>query len=96
MNKERTEKVVEEITSFVNTMSLDSEGFIEAMSREHRTLQQSFTKLCLKWIENCASDNYRYDPRNEASHEVCKKIVESFIDNNDIANVEPSNFLPMI
>jgi len=90
------EKLTNEITNYVNSFSSKSEEFTEAMSREHRTLQQSFTRLCLKWIEHCASDEYRHDPRNEASHDICKTIVESFINSNDIANVAPSNFLPLI
>ena len=89
-------QLVEDITNYVNTMSLKPEEFTDSMSRQHRTLQQSFTRLCLKWIEYCASEEYRHDPRNEASHDVCKTIVESFMNSNDIANVEPSNFLPTI
>jgi hypothetical protein len=90
------EKLTNEITNYVNSFTLKSEEFTDAMSREHRTLQQSFTRLCLKWIEHCASDEYRYDPRNQASHNISKMIIESFMRDNDISNVEPSNFLPSI
>ena len=96
MERPDVNQLVEEITNYVNTMSLKPEEFTDAMSRQHRTLQQSFTRLCLKWIEYCASDEYRYDPRNEGSHDICKIIIESFMKANDITNVEPSNFLPTI
>ena len=59
--KDRSKKIVADLTSLVNSMSFKPDYFIEAMSRDHRTLQQSFTKLCLQWLEYVASDEYRYD-----------------------------------
>ena len=45
-----------EMTDFVNTFSTEPRTeFIQAMANEHRTLQQSFTRLCLDWIEHCAT-----------------------------------------
>ena len=72
-NKENAQKVAEMLNSF----TFDYEGFCKAMSYEHRTLQQSFTRLCIHWLCTCASDEYRYDGRNEASHEVAKALIES-------------------
>lgn len=72
-NKEQADKVAEMLNSF----SFDYKGFCEAMTREHRTLQQSFTRLCIHWLSTCASDDYQYDGRNEASHEVAKALIES-------------------
>lgn len=94
-NKERAEQIVDEITNFVNTMSLDPSEFIAAMAKEHRTLQQSFTKLCIQWLEYVASDDYRHDPRNEASHEIAKKMIEGFYKINHY-RMTPSAHLPMI
>jgi hypothetical protein len=53
-------------------------AFVERMGREHRTLQQSFTRLCAAWLEHLAflPDNY-YDARNEASVEYARKAVEA-------------------
>ena len=72
-NKENAQKVAEMLNSF----TIDYEGFCKAMSNEHRTLQQSFTRLCIHWLCTCASDEYRYDGRNEASHEVAKALIDS-------------------
>ena len=72
-NKENAQKVAEMLNSF----TFDYKGFCKAMSNEHRTLQQSFTRLCIHWLCTCASDEYRYDGRNEASHEVAKALIES-------------------
>ena len=71
-------ELTNEITNFLNTYGDKSPEFNKAMSNEHRTLQQNFTRLCLAWIEHCASDEYRYDGRNEASHNTSKAILEGF------------------
>lgn len=89
-------EMASEMTDFVNTFSSEGkEEFIQAMASEHRTLQQSFTRLCLKWIEHCASQDYRFDGRNESSHYVCKAMVEAYKEKQE--NLSPlSDYLPCI
>lgn len=70
-------KLASEISNAVNSFSFKEKLFCEAMGFEHKTLQQSFTRLCFAWLRYCASDDYRYDGRNEASHVAAKKIKES-------------------
>ena len=77
-NPEDIKNLVNDITNFVNSYTADEKQFIEQMSREHRTLQQSFTRLVLRWIEFCASEDYQYDLRNQDSHTICKTLVKSF------------------
>lgn len=88
-----TQELVNEITNFVNSFTPDESAFIEAMSREHRTLQQSFTRLVLKWLEFVASDDYRYDDRNKASHIIANTLIHLFKENR---NATPSQHLPFI
>lgn len=71
--KEQASKVAE----MLNSYSFNCEEFCKEMTKEHRTLQQSFTRLCIHWLCTCASDDYRYDGRNEASHEIAKALIES-------------------
>jgi hypothetical protein len=73
-------KIVSEVTNYVNTFGDVHTEFIKSMESEHRTLQQSFTRLCLKWIEHVGSEEYRYDLRNEQSHKTCRLIMELFRD----------------
>ena len=87
------QELVNEITNFVNSFTPDEAKFIELMSREHRTLQQSFTRLCLKWLEHIASDDYRTDDRNQGSHVTAKALIEAF---NKQRGMDPSNYLPFI
>ena len=73
-----TKEIVNEITDYVNSFSNKEQEFCKAMSVEHRTLQQSFTKLCLSWLEHCASDEYRTDGRNEQSQKIAKELLDGF------------------
>lgn len=69
-----------------NTLNstLDNEittAFINRMYREHRTLQQNFTRLCAAWLEHLAAlDEFQYDARNEASVRYAKKAVAATSD----------------
>lgn len=72
-NKENAQMV----SNMLNLMSFDYEGFCEEMTKEHRTLQQSFTRLCIHWLCTCSSDDYKYDGRNEASHLIAKALISS-------------------
>ena len=72
----QTKELVQDITDYLNTFNSKEKEFCEEMSREHRTLQQNFTRLCLQWIEHCASPEYRTDGRNEGSKEVSIRILE--------------------
>ena len=69
-----------QISSGVNNFSFDFSKFNQEMVCEHKTLQQTFTKLCLKWILFAASNEYGecIDGRNEASHKSCKILVDTF------------------
>jgi hypothetical protein len=78
INTSNVDDMVPAITDLVNNFGFDSEKFNKMMSNEHRTLQQSFTRLCLKWLEHVSNEEYRTDLRNESSKEISKEIVESF------------------
>lgn len=63
------------VSGFINSIGPDYKGFVETMGKDHPTLQQSFTQLCLEWIKFLAERDERYfDGRNEASKKLCDKI----------------------
>lgn len=78
-----------------NTFSMNdvSKEFIHEMNREHRTIQQSFTKMMLEWMEHVSSENYRTDLRNEDSKKCVKTMIEKFKSENGFY---PSEFIRMI
>lgn len=92
-NQEKAIEISQNIANYVNSFSQRDE-FNVAMSNQHRTLQQSFTRLCLKWLEHISKEEYRTDPRNQSSKDVSVKIVEDFKKNND--GFLPSDFLGFI
>lgn len=87
-NYEEAKQAVQTLTNHINRFSFSSnKEFVEAMTYEHRTLQQSFTRLCVAWLKTCASDDYQTDGRNKASHEVAKKLLDGH---------EDEIYLPMV
>lgn len=95
MSKPTAKETVGMVTDYLNSFSSKEQEFINEMNMEHRTLQQSFTKLCLAWLENCAKEDYHFDGRNEASHKVSKEVVEGFRDAKGTMS-NPSEWLPCI
>ena len=71
-------KKASEVSGMLNSFSFSDRMFCEAMGMEHRTLQQSFTRLCLAWLKHCSGEDYERlaDGRNEASHRTAKAIIE--------------------
>lgn len=83
----KEELLVQQITDSVNGR-FDSKTFCDAMSTEHRTLQQSFMReIVVPWIRRAASDDYRTDMRNEATHNLAKQLKKV---------LDESDGLPMI
>ncbi|MBR5355902.1 MAG: hypothetical protein IK121_03165 [Lachnospiraceae bacterium] len=61
----------------LNSFSFSPKEFCKEMSMEHRTLQQSFTRLCIEWLKTCGEmEDWQVDGRNETSREIGKKILE--------------------
>jgi len=96
MSNKTVEETFNNVSDFLNSFGVSgkTEEFIKHMNKDHRTLQQNFTRFCLAWIENCASDEYRFDLRNKSSHEVSKTLIDKFKEESDGFN--PSEFLSSI
>lgn len=76
--KPTAREVVEVVTDYLNTFNDQEPEFIKVMQFQHRTLQQSFTKLVLKWIEHIASPAYNTDGRNEGSQKTAQKLMKGW------------------
>lgn len=77
------------ITDYLNTFQdrKKIQELVDELAKEHPTLQQSFTKLCVAWLKKLTEFRY-YDGRNKASVELAKKIFERL--------EEKDFYLPMI
>jgi hypothetical protein len=86
--KTREELMSEQIGKNINCFNFDNKKFVENFSREHRTLQQQFTSLCLAWINYVGSPEYRFDGRNQYSHQQCEKLNQ-FMKENEMVSWMP-------
>ena len=74
-------------TRAVNSYVFSCEKFCDAMLGEHRTLQQSFTRLCIAWLRRLAVlEPHQIEPRNEYSVKI-GKIVTKALDEEEIGRV---------
>lgn len=80
-----TKDIVNEITNYLNTYISKESEFCAAMSVEHRTLQQNFTRLCLQWLEHISSPDYKTDARNEQSQKIASELLQAFRENQEKA-----------
>ena len=81
---------VERASNALGNFGFNPEEFCKEMAKDHRTIQQNFTRLCFEWLKTCAREDYRHDERNRASHVKCKAIV-------DTMSSDPAwDFLPYI
>lgn len=75
--KEASE-VADCVARFLNGTPRQEDSFVAAMGREHRTLQQNFTRLCRAWFEHLAAlEHGDYDGRNQGSVEMAKALVKT-------------------
>ncbi len=63
----------------LNDYSWSPQKFAESIGYFHKTLQQTLMRTIVAVIKNMGADNYSVDTRNKASHELCRKIVNSGI-----------------
>lgn len=68
------------IDTAINDFGFDEKKLAERLANNHNTLQQTFMRLCLRFIEQMAQKPY-WDGRNEASVQTAKKIVEAIGEN---------------
>lgn len=82
MNNERVKEQAEVISNIMNTGTFSSYARCREtalqLTREHKTLQQNFTRFCLAWLNTVASDDYRADGRNEDSKKLAIDIAEGY------------------
>ena len=65
------------ILSYLNNFSKQpTDELVEELLREHRTLQQCFSRLCLRWFERVAEAPHGFDLRNEASVDLAREIMK--------------------
>ena len=72
---DRDKNAVKFMSDYLNSFSVGYDEFAKDMAMEHRTLQQSFTRLCVAWLKQLSETEY-YDLRNEASVKFAQSIQD--------------------
>ena len=73
----REYKAAKDLERALNDYGWNPALFAESTRYFHRTLQQTLIKTVVAIIRMVGSENYGTDLRNSASHELCKRLVES-------------------
>lgn len=63
------------LESAINNCGFNHLEFIKKSNNWHRYLQNELVKLARAIIQNAASDEYKYDGRNEWAHTISKEII---------------------
>jgi hypothetical protein len=74
---EKAQAIVRDLSDWVNGMGHDNRVFVEALIREHRTLQQQIFELMLACIDAWAKEEH-FDLRNEFTVKKCREIMNLF------------------
>ena len=76
-SEEKAQAVVRDLSDWVNEMGHNNQDFVEAVMREHRTLQQQMFEVMLACVAEWAKTEY-YDARNEFCVLKCREIMTLF------------------
>jgi len=77
------QKTVEAVDSLMRRLNIlggneRNDDIVLALRREHRTLQQNFTRLCVAWLDSLAKlEPNEYDLRMEGSVKLAKALQAS-------------------
>ena len=59
----------------INNCGFNPSELVKETNKWHRYLQNNLVKFAIAIIKNAASDEYRYDGRNEWAHNISKEII---------------------
>lgn len=72
-HNDRHEFFRKQVEKMVNDFGFQDEELAKSMANDHPTLQQSFMRMVVQFIEKMADKSY-YDDRNKASVQLAKKL----------------------
>lgn len=75
MNNTMESNIANCLTNAINIMGFDPNKVAQELKRQHRSLQEDFTRICMAWLKEVAAPDYPYDARNECSHIAAKQML---------------------
>lgn len=73
----REYKAAQELERALNDYGWNPKRFAESTRYYHCTLQQELMRTIVAIIQMVGDENYGTDLRNQASHKLCKRIIDS-------------------
>ena len=77
LQESREYQAAKQLEDALNSYLWNPQRFAMSVPYMHRTLQQTLFRTIVTTIKLMASDDYPHDLRNQKSHEIARKIVES-------------------
>lgn len=79
-NVKTGQEMAASLANFANNFNCDLEGFVEGVTSDHRTLQQSMFNLFLHCMKEWSmrADGSNFDPRNEFTVKTSKKFMDLY------------------
>lgn len=75
--EELNKEALDALESAINNCGFNPNEFIKETNTWHRYLQNELVKLARAIIKNAASDDYKFDGRNEWAHVTSKEILKN-------------------
>ena len=63
------------LESAINNCGFKPSALVKETNNWHRYIQNELVKFAIAIIKNAASDEYKYDGRNEWAHTISKEII---------------------
>ena len=86
--KSKEYQLAKQMEDVANSLSFDPRKVAEVIPYMHPTLKQSIWRMLRAMIEVYGSEDFRYDLRNQASHEEAKAMLDYLKENG--------RYIPMI
>lgn len=74
--KTKEQEIAENLSAAINIYA-DVDKVAEAFTREHRTIQQGLTRLCVAWLKTNIKADIGYDLRNEGTVKFAQAVKEA-------------------
>ena len=78
----REYKAAMALSDALNEIGWSPKRFAESTVTLHRTIQQNLMRTIVEIIKTFGSEEYKADSRNQATKDLCKKIISTGVLNN--------------
>ena len=78
----REYKAAMALSDAINEIGWSPKRFAESTATLHRTIQQNLMRTIVEIIKTFGSEEYKTDPRNQATKDLCQKIISTGVLNN--------------